>query len=184
MTEQALLPAAADFDSPAKSNSRVMLLAAGAGVLALLVAAYFLFFTGGSSDLPMGKVSLPKAKTVHSAPKSVAKKPAAAKVVPATFTGVHSKDPFKPLVQAPPAPAATAAPAGGGATTPVQVVTLTGVGISSATVTVNGSVFKPSVGSSFANYFKLLKMQGTSCATFLYGDESFDLCKGNTTTKQ
>ncbi|MDQ1687912.1 MAG: hypothetical protein QOK42_887 [Frankiaceae bacterium] len=186
MTEQALLPGAVEVDG-SKSNSRVLLVAMGAGVLALLVAVYFLFFTGSGTDQALSSQQLPAPhskvikKTTH---KTTAKKPAAA-VVPATFTGVHSKDPFKPLLNPPPPPPPSAAPvAGGGSTAPAQVVGLSSVGFSTVTVTVNGVVYKPKVGSSFATYFKLLRLQGPSCATFLYGDESFDLCKGSTTTKQ
>lgn len=188
MTEQALLPAPADVDGAAEvANRRPVLLAAAAGVVALLIAAYFLFFTGGSDSVPMGKVSLPLPKAAKVAPKTVVKKPVAA-VVPATFSGVHSKDPFKPLVQAPPAPVATAAPGGtaptGTGAAPMQVVSLTGVNTTGVVVNVNGKLYNPVVGSAFATYFKLVRLQGSSCATFLYGDESFDLCKGSTTTKQ
>ena len=192
MSEQALLPGSVELEEASKSNSRVVLMAVGAGVLALFVAVYFLFFTGGGSDaaLSAGPLQLPKTK-VHTTTKTAAK-PAAKKqaaVVPATFAGVHSKDPFKPLIDPPPAPVATSAPApgtpGDGTTSaaPAQTLTLTNVSPSSASVMVNGVSFKPALGSQFATYFKLQSVQG-SCATFLYGDESFDLCKGHTATKQ
>lgn len=189
MTEQALLPAPAGFEETGGAENRKVLLVAGvAGVLALVVAAYFLFFTGGGTDEDLGKgpLVLPRAKAA--APKVPAAKKPVAKVVPATFAGVHAKDPFKPLVDPPPPPAPSPAPgtvdpAAPGAA-PVQIVTLNSVGASSVLVDVNGVSYSPKVGGAFASFFKLERLQGTSCATFLYGDESFDLCKGSTTTKQ
>ena len=190
MTEQALLPAAPELETPDKAGTnRVLLFAAVAGVLTLMLAVYFVFFTGGSSNESLSS-SFQAPRSTHSAPKATTKKavtkPVAAAAVPATFTGVHSRDPFKPLFNPPPpAPVAPVAPVGGtstGGTT--QVVTLTSVGTSGVAVSINGVTFNPKVGDPFATYFKLVRLQGTSCATFLYGDESFDLCKGSTTTKQ
>lgn len=194
MTEQALLPAPAESfeDNGKPENRRVLLIGAVAGALALLVAAYFLFFTGGSSDQALGQGPLPLPKAKAAAPKAPAASKPVAKAVPATFAGVHATDPFKPLYDPPPAPAATAAPgsvppgAPGAApgAAPVQIVTLNAVGTKSVLVDVNGTSYSPKVGTSFATFFKLERLQGPNCATFLYGDESFDLCKGSTTTKQ
>lgn len=188
MTE-ALLPAPAGFeDTGSKDNRRVILVAGVAGALALLVAAYFLFFTGGGTDEALGKGPLPLPRAKAAAPKApIAKKPVT-KAVPATFAGVHAKDPFKPLYNPPPpAPVAPVAgpgdPAAPGAA-PVQILTLNSVGSSSVLIEVNGKSYAPKVGGAFATFFKLERLQGTSCATFLYGDESFDLCKGSTTSKQ
>ena len=190
MTEQALLPAPAESfeDSGKADNRRVLLIGGVAGAVALLVAAYFLFFTGGSSDTALGGGPLPLPKARQAAPKAPAVKKPPVKAVPATFAGVHAKDPFKPLYDPPPPAPATPAPGttdpNAPAAAPVQIVTLNGVGTSSVLVDVNGKSYAPKVGSSFATFFKLERLQGTSCATFLYGDESFDLCKGSTTTKQ
>jgi len=189
MTEQALLPAPAGFeDTGSSDNRRMILVASVAGGLALLVAAYFLFFTGGGSDQALGQGPLPLPRAKAAAPKVPAVTKPVTKAVPATFAGVHAKDPFKPLFNPPPpAPVAPVAGAGDPAApgaAPVQIVTLNSVGSSSVLVEVNGKSYAPKVGSSFATFFKLERLQGTSCATFLYGDESFDLCKGSTTTKQ
>jgi hypothetical protein len=186
MTESTLLAEAPAAPVETESNNRrALLFGAVAGALALLVAVYFLFFTGGSEDVALssGPSRVPAVTKV--VPKKVAPKKAAA-AVPATFAGVHAKDPFKPLIN-PPAPVATAAPISGtgtGFSNPPQVLTLTSVGSTGVTVSVNGTAYSPKTGALFATFFKLVKLQGASCATFLYGDESFDLCKGSSITKQ
>jgi hypothetical protein len=44
-----------------------------------------------------------------------------------------------------------------------------------AQVEVDGTVYTVEVGATFDRNFKLVKTEGT-CARFLYGDQSFELC--------
>jgi hypothetical protein len=55
--------------------------------------------------------------------------------------------------------------------------TLTGNGAEQATVSVDGTVYHPSVGQSFgpSRQYMLQSVSG-NCATFLFGDEAFTLC--------
>ena len=186
MTESTLLAEAPAAPVETESNNRrALLFGAVAGALALLVAVYFLFFTGGSEDVALSSGPSRLPAVTKAVPKKVAAKKPAAAAIPATFAGVHAKDPFKPLLNPPPPVVVPPAqPLGTSFTNPPQVLTLTSVGSTGVTVSVNGTAYSPKTGALFATFFKLVKLQGASCATFLYGDESFDLCKGSSITKQ
>jgi hypothetical protein len=43
-------------------------------------------------------------------------------------------------------------------------------------VTVDGKVYTAEPGATFDDNFKLVKIDG-KCATFLFGDQSFELCE-------
>ena len=63
-----------------------------------------------------------------------------------------------------------------GGHTVVLIDTFTTNGVSHATVEVDGIVYNPAEGATFAGgNFELRDVAG-NCATFLYGDESFTLC--------
>ena len=63
-----------------------------------------------------------------------------------------------------------------GGHTVVLIDTFTANGVSHATVEVDGIVYNPAEGSTFAGgNFELRDVAG-NCATFLFGDESFTLC--------
>ena len=85
----------------------------------------------------------------------------------------------------------TTAP-GGGTRTPTQpsgatqtigghqvtlIDTFTTNGVEQATVSVDGTVYRPSAGETFgpSKEYKLQSVSG-NCATFLFGDQSFTLC--------
>ena len=79
--------------------------------------------------------------------------------------------------------------AGGAATEPrrSQRVALLNVyqsgGRTVADVRVNDTVFtKLAPGATFASNFKVVSLQG-QCGTFLFGDERFQLCKGEEVLK-
>ena len=40
------------------------------------------------------------------------------------------------------------------------------------------------VGDVFGTYFKALRLTNGKCGSFQYGDERFDLCKGETSRMQ
>ena len=75
----------------------------------------------------------------------------------------------------------TSSPSNGASTvigghTVVLIDTYTMNGVQHATVSVDGTVYHPAEGDTFAGgQFQLRDVAG-NCATFLYGDESFTLC--------
>ncbi len=63
-----------------------------------------------------------------------------------------------------------------GGHTVVLIDTFTQNGVQKATVSVDGTVYHPAEGDTFAGgQFELRDVAG-NCATFLYGDQSFTLC--------
>lgn len=143
-----ILPAGYD-DSDGNDNRRkLVLVAAGLGVLVLVIVAFFLLKSGGSSNSADGSFSVP---THHQATTSSAPNGSPATVtLPKVVNNTGQKDPFKPLYVAPPpkpsAPPAsstttTSAPAGStgstGSTTPAAPATYAPVWIE--LVSVNGT---------------------------------------------
>lgn len=63
-----------------------------------------------------------------------------------------------------------------------DVVTLVAVDGDSAVVRVGGTVHTVGVGQVFADSYLLVSVDG-SCASFLHGDDSFDLCVGEQVLK-
>ena len=58
----------------------------------------------------------------------------------------------------------------------VLIDTFTSNGVAHASVSVDGTVYHPAEGATFAGgNFELRDVAG-NCATFLFGDESFTLC--------
>jgi len=178
-------------------NRRKMVLVAGAGALAVAVLGYFVV-------VPM--LSGPASESssfvaVHHAPKkktTAVKKPAAKPAAqPASYNDISARqDPFRPLVEVPP-PAAPAATTGDGTTgttdgtTAPAAVAGTRVillhvyskdGKSYASTKVGDKVYTPVVGSTFAESYKLLAVNGTS-ATYLFGEEQFSLSEGQEVVK-
>ena len=56
-------------------------------------------------------------------------------------------------------------------------------GIWHTELTLDGRVYRPKVGETFAESFQLVSTQ-ESCGSFLFGDERFDLCVGEITVRQ
>jgi hypothetical protein len=170
----------------AESNRRKLLLGGAAVLLALVAAGYFLFLRGGSSDANTAFVPQHHAATAAAA-KAKAKAPVK-QSVPQTFNGSVGRDPFKPLVTVVPPPA-TAATTATTSTTPSSTstppastpVSLQKVysqnGKAFAQTMINGTVYKPTVGQTFAGTFQLLSVSGKT-ATFVQGDEQFSLSVG------
>ena len=80
--------------------------------------------------------------------------------------------------------------AAGGSTAPrrSQRVSLVDVfqegGRTMANVKVNDTVYKVAAGDSFAGSYKVVSLtQSTGCGRFLFGDEPFQLCKGEEVLK-
>lgn len=58
----------------------------------------------------------------------------------------------------------------------VLIDTFTQNGVQHATVSVDGTVYHPAEGDTFAGGAFQLRDVAGNCATFLYGDQSFTLC--------
>ncbi len=182
---------------PTSSRRGPVLIALVAAVaVALGAAAYFLLFSGGGDDTGAGAVPVvPHASSSAQAPSASATASAVPVAVVNTGTG---RDPFKPLVS--PLASSSAAAAGSAAATPgataggggvpagvTQVVTLKGIDATTktASVTVNNKPYAAVVGQPFATYFSMVGIfSGSVCGSFLYGDASFQLCKGQTVSLQ
>lgn len=89
-----------------------------------------------------------------------------------TFEVFAPKDPFAPA-----AGKGSSGPDGG-----THRVRLVGTGSGSARLDIDGTVHSISRGRVFAGSFKLVSTSGR-CATFLYGDDQFSLCRGEEVTK-
>lgn len=211
MTESTFpFEAAGEEPGAASGDRRKMAVVAGAGALAVAVLGYFvvvpMFSGGGSDDTAVAVVH-------HQAPKAKAKtvaKPAAAKPVaqPASYNDVSARtDPFKPLVVkpvvAPVADPNAVPPVTGTDTTSGGTTDSTSSGGSSASVggqrvalvhvysqdgktyaqtKVGDKVYTPVVGEVFAGSYKLLATSGKT-ATYLFGDEQFQLAEGQEVLK-
>jgi hypothetical protein len=174
------------------------------GVLAVAALAWFLLFGGGGDDeepspTPVTPPSpLPTAEPV---PQEPGRRP------PRTFAFFGGRDPFVPLVVAEAGAAGTgtaAAPTeptdgeaptdgfeptdgdqdgdGGGPVSMggrevVLIDVFTRGGEQVVQVSVDGETFVVGEGERFAGNFEVTSIEGT-CATFLFGDESFTLCEG------
>jgi hypothetical protein len=138
--QQAPAPTGPQFDTePAGNRSKLLALGAGAGVLVLAVAGYFLFFSGGSST-----TGTPAVLPTHAVPVPSASAPAAGPAKPAKITPKSfGHDPFKPLVQ-------PADPAGavGGAGTSTTTGTTAGTGTGTTTGTGTGTTTGTTVGGT------------------------------------
>jgi hypothetical protein len=74
---------------------------------------------------------------------------------------------------------ATGLPAATVGTTVIRIVDITTTeGITRVSLTVNGSGYDVAEGETFAERFRVLDISG-SCATLLFGDSRFTLCKGD-----
>jgi len=189
----------------AQSRSRLFII--GGIVLALILAggAYFLFFSGGSSDSASnGPVAIPTHVIKPKAPAvtKVTKAPAASAVAVATATP-SARDPFKPLV-APAEASSTTAPSASSSTAPSagsssapstgtsvpttgtpKSLAILAVSHSGNTVTsaVDGKSFTAPLGGTFDTYFQVIGIvSGANCAILRYGDVTLNACKGVTYT--
>jgi hypothetical protein len=204
MSEQTFSPGAVAADAPADAGEqtggrsyKTWIVAAAVG-LVVAVAAYFLFFSGGSQDPAAdgsGLVTKPAVSTAPStAPSASASAPA--RTLPATQVGTSGRDPFKPVVTAPSPAASSAAPSASPSTSATtasglptsgvpNVLSVTKVDSAAGVVatTVNGKAYSAVLGGTFAKYFKLIAVGPTaSCAVFQYGDATVPLCKGQSLT--
>jgi hypothetical protein len=201
-----------DVTESSRDTKKLLVVLAGVVVLALVGAFVVLpALSGDAVDDSVVAVRRP-ARTAPQAP-AAAVKPAPKKAVPvtATFNDTVGRDPFRPLYVAPAVSAPVSAPVFGapvggapagqtGTANPgpasqpqsssTQVggnrVALVDVfsrdGKTFAQTKVGDKVFTPVVGSTFATSYQLLTASG-ECATYLFGDEQFQLCEGQEVLK-
>ena len=197
-------PPAEAPDAPAVGSRRNLIVVGIAVAVALLVAVWFLFLSGGGSAAPSGAVPQASVKASAGHGTTTVKKKKTVVVKPASSKDTTGRDPFKPLITVPAAspsesapaqptssaaastppvtPSATA-PAGGNATV-VATVNLVSIDSKAKTATFNvastGDPTKYSavkVGETFATFFKLFDL-GTKCAQVQYGDVTDSVCMG------
>lgn len=169
-------------------RERAMVIAAGAVVLVAL--AYYFLLRGGEEEAFTIPTPRPRpAPTVSATPSPGAP-------LPETFEIFEGKDPFQPVISAPPPePAGGGGGAGGGTGTApaatgttqqgrrvelVDIVTDGGQRV--AIVRVGGSEYRVKEGDTFADNFRLIDLT-SRCGTFVHGDERFTLCIGQEVTK-
>lgn len=93
-----------------------------------------------------------------------------------TGTGSPTGSPTGPTGSSPSSAPSNGASSVIGGHSVVLIDTFTQNGVQKATVSVDGTVYHPAEGDTFAGgNFELRDVAG-NCATFLYGDESFTLC--------
>ena len=198
-------PPAETPDAPDTGSRRNLVIVGIAVAVALLVAVWFLFLSGGGSSTPPGAV--PQASLKADGPsKTTVKKKTTVVVKPAADKDTEGRDPFKALIKEPPpssaapaAPAATAAPSPSTSTpasspsasvpdpagaTVVATVNLLSIDSKAKTATFNvattGNPVKYpgiKVGETFATFFKVFDL-GTKCAQVQYGDVTDSVCMG------
>ena len=170
------------------------------GVIVLAAGGFFLFTSLGGEEEQAAPTTVTSPPPVEATPGTEAGEPPAE--APRVFRFFGGRDPFVPLIVAEAGAAGTGtttaatgeAPAGG----EVQPVTegaeaeqedLGGfaggkrfevtdvVDADTVEVEVEGDAFTVDEGERFARNFEVASVSG-SCARFLFGDESFTLCKG------
>jgi hypothetical protein len=193
---------------PRAGQRRLLVILAGGLVLVVLVIAALALLGGDDDETAGPTTTAPSEVSPTSPPTSV---PALGPVSAETFEVFATKNPFLPLRTAggaaapaggagPPTGGAAAAPApartGGATTGPaggveprrgarVALLDVFAEGAATmANVRVNDTVHKVTAGQVFAGNFKVVSLsQAEGCGRFLFGDDSFRLCKGEETLK-
>jgi hypothetical protein len=165
------------------------------GVIVVAAGGFFLFTSLGGEEEQTAPTPVPSPPPVEAAPGTEAGEPPAE--APRVFRFFGGRDPFVPLIVA-------EAGAGGAVTTPAEtgeavepvpegaeeeqedqggftggkmVTVIDVIDADTVQVEVDGQTFTVDEGDQFAENFEVASVSG-SCARFLFGDESFTLCKG------
>jgi hypothetical protein len=163
--------------------------------VAVLAAGGFFLFTSLGGEEQTAPTPVPSPPPVEATPGTEAGEPPSE--APRVFRFFGGRDPFVPLIVA-------EAGAGGAATTPAEtgeavepvpegaeeeqedqggftggkmVTVIDVIDADTVQVAVDGQTFTVDEGEQFAENFEVASVSG-SCARFLFGDESFTLCKG------
>ncbi len=196
------VPTGAAPAEAAGRSSKALFIVGGVAVVVLALFAYLLFGTGGGGeDDALGTVPKPPASDTAGTPTDPAADPVAEPETP-PVADVEGRDPFVALVVEPPAddnlgtptdtttdPAPTdtttdpAPPPNTDPTAPTVTVTLVSVKndlVATKVGSTNYTGLAP--GDTFGANFQVYAIFNASCAGLLYGDQSFALCEGKSTT--
>ena len=176
------------------SRERTLLIVLGVAVLA--AGGFFLFTSLGGEEEQTAPTPVPSPLPVEATPGTGAGEPPSE--APRVFRFFGGRDPFVPLIVAEAgAGGAETAPAEiddtpvepvpegaeeeqedqGGFTGGKMVTVIDVIDADTVQVEVEGQTFTVDEGEQFAENFEVASVSG-SCARFLFGDESFTLCKG------
>lgn len=161
------------------------------GVIVLAAGGFFLFTSLGGEEEEAAPTPVPSPPPVEAAPDEAEEPPSEA---PRVFRFFGGRDPFVPLIVAEAASGAETVPAEtevepvpegaeeeqedlGGFTGGKMVTVIDVIDADTVQVEVDGDAFTVDEGEQFAENFEVASVSG-SCARFLFGDESFTLCKG------
>ena len=173
------------------ARERTLLIILGVAVLA--VGGFFLFTSLGGEEQQTAPTPVPSPPPVEATPEA-GEPPSEA---PRVFRFFGGRDPFVPLIvaEAGAAGAETTPAETGEAVEPVpegaeeeqedlggftggkMVTVIDVIDADTVQVEVEGQTFTVDEGEQFAANFEVASVSG-SCARFLFGDESFTLCKG------
>ena len=170
------------------------------GVIVLAAGGFFLFTSLGGEDEQAAPTNVPSPPPIEATPGTEAGEPPSQ--APRVFRFFGGRDPFVPLIVAEAGAggatttsAETGEPATGGEVQPVaqdaeaeqedlggvaggkMVEVVDVVDADTVEVVVEGEGFRVDEGQTFARNYEVASVSGT-CARFLFGDESFTLCKG------
>jgi hypothetical protein len=175
------------------SRERTLLIVLG--VIVLAAGGFFLFTSLGGEEEQTAPTPVPSPPPVEATPGTEAGEPPSE--APRVFRFFGGRDPFVPLIvaEAGAGGAATAPAETGDAVEPVpegaeeeqedeggfaggkMVTVIDVIDADTVQVEVDGETFTVDEGERFADNFEVASVSG-SCARFLFGDESFTLCKG------
>jgi hypothetical protein len=165
------------------------------GVIVLAAGGFFLFTSLGGEEEQTAPTPVPSLPPIEATPGMEAGEPPSE--APRVFRFFGGRDPFVPLIVAEAgvggaetAPAETGeavepVPEGaeeeqedqGGFTGGKMVTVIDVIDADTVQVEVEGQTYTVDEGEEFAENFEVASVSG-SCARFLFGDESFTLCKG------
>lgn len=166
------------------------------GVIVLAAGGFFLFTSLGGEDETTAPTPVPSPPPIDATPGTGAGEPPSE--APQVFRFFGGRDPFVPLIVA-------EAGAGGAETAPAEteeggvqpvpegaeedqedlggfaggkmVTVIDVIDADTVQVEVDGETFTVDEGEQFAENFEVASVSG-NCARFLFGDESFTVCKG------
>jgi hypothetical protein len=165
------------------------------GVIVVAAGGFFLFTSLGGEEEQTAPTPVPSPPPVEATPGTEAGEPPSE--APRVFRFFGGRDPFVPLIvaEAGAAGAETTPAETGEAVEPVpegaeeeqedqggftggkMVTVIDVIDADTVQVEVEGQTFTVDEGEQFAENFEVASVSG-SCARFLFGDESFTLCKG------
>ena len=166
------------LDEPVRNRRALVIAVAGAVLLALVAAVYFLLLAPSSSNEDLGLVVPARQPAANAQPT-----PASSAVVadPGVTIGRNPFAPVKAGSAQVDAPTVTV-PAAPQAATSGVTLEMVALNPTAVTVKVDGKSYTAKVGETFATDFKVYGIFGTQCAGVLFGTQSVPLCVGDVRT--